>query len=63
MLAPIGWRLVVECVIVVEDNVRLSAYMVQAIYALSPRARRLYRWVQYDDTAIYLAYMGDWLRV
>ena len=50
-------------VIAVEDIVRLSAYMVDAIYALFLRARRLYRWVQYDDTAIYHAPMGSWLRV
>ena len=35
LLAPVGWRLVVVCVIGIEDNVRLSASAVYAALALS----------------------------
>ena len=35
ILAPIGWRLVVGCVIGIGDNVRLSASAVNAGLALS----------------------------
>ena len=35
MPAPIGWRLVVECVFGIEDSVRLSARAVSTTLALS----------------------------